>query len=225
MRFFRLPGAADPTPEHSGPTGMDRGRRIGIAMRTLLYRNDIRGIDTVPPAGPVLFVANHTNFIDGALLFGALPRRVSFLVKSEAIKGALGWVLTNVGQYALQRDIPDRTPLMAALGQLKAGGCVGIFPEGTRGAGLVESVFNGAGWLAVRSGAVVVPIAIRGTGRPPGSRRRYRPRVDVRIGTAFDVPPGAGKRAVEAATQMIQQRLSEQVQELDRERQHHEDAT
>lgn len=225
MRFFRLPGAADPTPEHSGPTGVDRGRRIGITMRTLLYRNDIRGLETVPSSGPVLFVANHTNFIDGALLFGALPRRVSFLVKSEAIKGALGWVLTHVGQYALQRDIPDRTPLMAALSQLRAGGCVGVFPEGTRGAGLVETVFNGAGWLAVRSGAVVVPIAIRGTSRPDGSRRRFRPHVDVRVGAAFDVPAGTGKNAVEAATLMIQQRLSARVRELDRERQHHEDAT
>lgn len=204
---------------------MDRGRRIGIILRNLLYRNDIRGLGATPTSGPVLFVANHTNFIDGALLFGLLPRRVSFLVKSEATTGALGRVLTHVGQYALQRDIPDRTPLMAALAQLRAGGCVGIFPEGTRGAGLVETVFNGAGWLAVRSGAVVVPIAIRGTSRPENCGRRFRPHVDVRVGAAFDVPVGTGKHAVEAATQMIQQRLSALVRELDHERQHHEDAT
>ncbi|WP_084614759.1 lysophospholipid acyltransferase family protein [Nakamurella lactea] len=196
---------------------MDRGRRIGVALRTLLYRNRIRGLDRVPPTGAVLFVANHSNFIDGPVLFGILPRRVSFLVKAEAVKGPLGWLLTNVGQYAINRDVPDRKPLLDALAQLKAGGCIGIFPEGTRGAGLVENVFNGAGWLAVRANATVVPVAIRGTARPEGSRRRFKPQVDVLIGDAFQVPPGAGKKAVEAATSTIQQHLSALVAELDNE--------
>lgn len=217
MRFFGLPGGADPTPEHAGGTGMDHGRRIGIVLRTLLYRNRIRGLDNVPPTGPVLFVANHTNFIDGPVLFGIMPRRVSFLVKSEAVTGVLGWVLTTVGQHALKRDVPDRTPLMAALTQLKAGGCIGIFPEGSRGAGLVTSVFNGAGWLAVRSGATVVPVAIRGTDRPEGSGRRFRPLVNYLIGVPFGVPAGAGKTAVDAATAQIRQQLSALVGELDNE--------
>ncbi|MDQ6657870.1 MAG: 1-acyl-sn-glycerol-3-phosphate acyltransferase [Actinomycetota bacterium] len=217
MSFLRLPGEADPTPEHAGPKGMDHGRRIGVALRILLYRNRIRGLENVPNAGPVLFVPNHTNFIDGPVLFGVLPRRVSFLVKSEAVKGALGWVLTNVGQYPLKRDVPDRTPLMAALGQLKAGGCIGIFPEGSRGEGKVANVFNGAGWLAVRSGATVVPVAIRGTDRPAGSGRRFRPLVNYLIGSPFDVPMGAGKKAVDAATAQIQHQLSTLVQRLDTE--------
>ena len=85
------------------------------------------------------------------VLFGCLPRRVSFLIKAEAVKGALGWLLTTVGQYALQRDVPDRQPLLQALAQLKAGGAIGVFPEGTRGAGMVENVFNGGG-LAGRQG-------------------------------------------------------------------------
>ena len=217
MSFLRLPGSADPTPAHSGPKGMDRGRRIGVVLRTVLYRNRIRGMDRVPPIGPVLFVANHTNFIDGPVLFGIIPRRVSFLVKSEAVKGPLGWLLRSVGQHALKRDVPDRTPLMAALSQLKAGGCIGIFPEGTRGAGTVQNVFNGAGWLAVRSAATVVPIAIRGTDRPARSGRRFRPLVHYLIGAPFQVPPGAGKKAVDAATMLIQQRLSELVGSLDAE--------
>lgn len=223
MTFLRLPGGSDPTPEHSGPKGMDRGRRIGVVLRKLLYRNRIRGLDRVPQTGPVLFVANHTNFIDGPVLFGIIPRRVSFLVKSEAVKGPLGWLLRSVGQHALKRDVPDRAPLMAALGQLKAGGCIGIFPEGTRGAGMVQNVFNGAGWLAVRSGATVMPIAIRGTDRPAGSerrrrRRRFRPPVDYLFGTPFEVPAGAGKKAVDTATMLIRQRLSELVGTLDAER-------
>ncbi len=105
----------------------------------------------------MLFVVNHSSGLDGPVLFGVLPRRVSFLVKAEMFRGPVGWVLTSVGQYGLHRDIPDRAPLLNALAQLQTGGAIGIFPEGTRGAGGVENVFNGAGWLACRSGAQIVP--------------------------------------------------------------------
>jgi 1-acyl-sn-glycerol-3-phosphate acyltransferase len=152
------------------------------------------------------------------VLFGALPRRVSFLVKAEMFKGFVGWVLTNVGQYGLQREVPDRAPLLNALAQLKAGGSIGIFPEGTRGSGAVQNVFNGAGWLACRSGAQIVPIAMRGTLRPAGTKRRLRPRVDVLIGPPFSVPVGAGRTAVAAATDKIRGTLKELVAELDRHR-------
>ena len=127
---------------------------------------------------------------------------MSFLVKAEAVKGPLGWLLTNVGQYALVRGVPDREPLLKALAQLKAGGAIGIFPEGTRGAGNVETVFAGAGWLAARAGAAVVPVAIRGTDRPAGrKRRRFRPAVHVLVGDPFAVPQGGGRTAVAAATE------------------------
>ncbi|MBE7163169.1 MAG: 1-acyl-sn-glycerol-3-phosphate acyltransferase, partial [Williamsia herbipolensis] len=93
----------------------------------------------------------------------------------------------------------------------------GVFPEGTRGDGLVRSVFNGAGWLAVRTRAQVVPVAIRGTQRPVGTRRRFRPVVRIRIGESFAVAPGSGRSAVDAATALIQQRLSALVAALDAE--------
>jgi 1-acyl-sn-glycerol-3-phosphate acyltransferase len=218
MRFFRLPGRADPPPPHTTTTWMDRGRRIGIVVRHTLYRNRIRGLDRIPDTGPVLFVANHTNFMDGAILFGLLPRRSSFLIKSEAMTGPLGWLLTNVGQYSIDRAAPDRSVLLNALAQLKAGGTIGIFPEGTRGAGTVENVFNGAGWLAARAGATVVPIAVRGTSRPPGRRfRRFRPVVNVLVGEPFEVEPGAGRTVIGAATELIREKLAGLVAELDRE--------
>ncbi len=217
MRWFRLGGAADPTPDASGPKGMDRGRRIGIALSALMYRMRVRRMETVPPEGALVVVANHQNFMDGAVLFGALTRRVSFLVKAEAVKGPLGWLLVNVGQHPVVRGVPDREPLLRALAQLKAGGVVGIFPEGTRGAGTVESVFPGAGWLAARSGAAVLPVAIRGTNRPAGRRRRLRPPVHVLVGEPFPVTQGGGRVAVTAATEAIRVHLAALVVTLDAE--------
>ncbi len=216
MRWWRLGGGNDPTPEASGPKGMDRGRRIGITLGALMYRMRVDGMSRVPATGPVVFVANHQNFMDGALLFGALTRRVSFLVKAEAVKGPLGRLLVNVGQHSVVRGVPDREPLLRALAQLQAGGAIGIFPEGTRGGGNVETVFPGAGWLAARSGAPVVPVAIRGTNRPAGrKRRRFRPEVHVLVGDAFPVQQGGGRKAVTAATQAIRAHLAAQVATLD----------
>ncbi|WP_240615668.1 lysophospholipid acyltransferase family protein [Nakamurella deserti] len=215
MSFLRLPGRDDPTPAVTTPVKVDIGRRIGIVTKLVSYRMRISGAERIPPTGPVLFVVNHSSGLDGPVLFGALPRRVSFLVKAEMFHGPVGWVLTNVGQYGLHRDVPDRAPLLNALAQLQGGGAIGIFPEGTRGAGGVESVFNGAGWLACRSGAQIVPIAMRGTHRPTGSGRRFRPRVDVLIGDPFTVPPGVGRTAVTAATDRIRVTLKELVTALD----------
>jgi len=197
---------------------MDRGRRIGIALGVIMYRMHTRGMGRLPATGPVVVVANHQNFMDGAVLFGALTRRVSFLVKAEAVKGPLGWLLINVGQYALVRGVPDREPLLKALAQLKAGGAIGIFPEGTRGAGNVQTVFPGAGWLAARAGAAVVPVAIRGTDRPAGrKRRRFRPAVHVLVGEPFPVQQGGGRTTVAAATDAIRGHLAALVATLDDE--------
>jgi len=218
VRWFRLGGSDDPTPEQSGPKGMDRGRRIGIALSLGMYRMRSRGMGRVPAHGPLVVVANHQNFMDGAVLFGALPRRVSFLVKAEAVHGPLGWLLVNVGQHPVVRGVPDREPLLRALAQLKAGGAIGIFPEGTRGAGNVETVFPGAGWLAARSGATVLPVAIRGTNRPAGrKRRRFRPEVHLLVGEPFPVRQGGGRQAVAAATDAIRVQLATLVATLDAE--------
>ncbi|GAA2020025.1 1-acyl-sn-glycerol-3-phosphate acyltransferase [Nakamurella flavida] len=215
MRFLNLEGRGDPVPQHSSPRGMDRGRRIGIALGAALYRLHVRGRDRVPATGPLVMVANHTNFMDGPVLFGAFPRRLSFLVKAEAVTGPLGWLLKHVGQYALVRDKPDRIPLLASLAQLQAGGAIGVFPEGTRGQGDVATVFAGAGWLAARSGATIVPVAVRGVSRPSGVRRRFRPRVEVLVGQPFAVEQGASRTAVAAATDGIREHLAALVRTLD----------
>jgi 1-acyl-sn-glycerol-3-phosphate acyltransferase len=89
-----------------------------------------------------------------------------------------------------------------------------VFPEGTRGAGDVNDVFNGAGWLAVRAGATVLPVALRGTARD-GGHRRWRPRVHVLVGEPFEVPAGAGRTAIERTTARVQESLVALVAELD----------
>ncbi|MEO7127075.1 MAG: lysophospholipid acyltransferase family protein [Nakamurella sp.] len=218
VRWWRLGGAQDPVPVGRIPRDVDRGRRVGIALSRTLYRLKVRGEANVPITGPVVIVANHTTFMDGPILVGGVPRRISFLVKAEVLWGPLGWFLRTVGQYGIDRATPQRDVLLASLTQLKAGGVIGIFPEGRRTDGSVSEVFNGAGWLAVRAGATIVPVAVRGSARPAGRRiPRFRPGVRAVIGEAFNIPQGAGRAAISAATATIKQHLSELVVDLDRE--------
>jgi cytidylate kinase len=217
VTWFHLHGENDPVPAGRRPRNVDRGRRIGIALSHLMYRMTVHGEEHMPASGPLVVVANHTTFADGPMLFGRLPRRISFLVKAEVLVGPLGWLLRTVGQYAIDRAAPQREVLLAALAQLKEGGVIGIFPEGQRTDGSVNEVFRGAGWLAARAGATVVPVALRGTARPAGRRmKRFRPRVHVLVGKAFTVPRGAGRTAIDAATADIQAHLSGLVADLDR---------
>lgn len=98
---------------------------------------------------------------------------------------ALGWL----GQVPVHRGRPDRTALHAGLDVL-TDGALGVFPEGTRGTGRLETVADGVGWLAIRSGAPVVPIAVVGTAEalPKGARwPRWRAPVTLAFGPPVEL--------------------------------------
>jgi 1-acyl-sn-glycerol-3-phosphate acyltransferase len=179
------------------------------------YRLRVRHRERIPATGPIVVVANHSAMIDGPLLYGLLGRRSSFLIKQEMFRGLLGWILLRIGQLAVRRGEVDRAPLLTAVRLLRDGGVVVVFPEGTRGSGDVANVQQGAAWLARAGGARMLPVAIRGTCRPPGSSRRFRPLVDVLVGEPFAIPPGRGRAALTAATTEIRNRLAALVTELD----------
>lgn len=179
------------------------------------YRIRVYGRERIPASGPVVMVANHSAAVDGPLLLG-LPRRPTvFLVKHQMFRGPLGPLLRWIGQLPVRRGQPDRTPLLAAVAVLRVGGLVGVFPEGSRGEGDVAAAQHGAAWFARASGALVLPVAVRGTRRLPGSGRRFRPRVDVLVGEPFDLPAGRGRAGLAEATDRLRKGLVEVVAELD----------
>jgi 1-acyl-sn-glycerol-3-phosphate acyltransferase len=148
-------------------------------------------------------------------LYGLLGRRTAFLIKEEMFHGPLGWLLPRIGQLPIRRGEADRAPLLTAVRLLRDDGVVVVFPEGTRGEGDVRDAQQGAVWLARAGGATMLPVVIRGTRRPPGSRRRFRPRVDVLVGEPFAVPPGKSRAALATATNEMRDRLAALVSELD----------
>jgi 1-acyl-sn-glycerol-3-phosphate acyltransferase len=202
-------------PPDAWPWLHDRGRWLASWLFRPFYRIHVHHRERIPAHGAVVVVANHSAYVDGPLLYGLLGRRAVFWVKQEMFTGVAGWGLRRIGQLPVRRGQADRRPLTAALAVLRSGGLVGVFPEGTRGSGDVAAAEHGAAWLARTSDATVLPVVFRGTRRPDGSHRRWRPRVDVAVGEPLTVPAGGGRAGLAAATETLRAELAGMVGELD----------
>jgi 1-acyl-sn-glycerol-3-phosphate acyltransferase len=179
----------------------------------VVWRPTIEGAANVPRHGPVIVASNHRSFVDSVVIPICAPRPVSFLAKAEyftgrGVKGAANrWWYTAIGAIPVDRGShrAAQESLDAALAVLRAGGAFGIYPEGTRSRdGRLYRGRTGVAWLALTSGAPVVPVALAGTEdiQPVGSSRpRVRP-VTVRFGspmvftTRTGVAPGRQRREV-----------------------------
>ncbi|MFE4540628.1 lysophospholipid acyltransferase family protein [Streptomyces scopuliridis] len=214
------PAAGATSPKDAAPApvsekGAAVGRGIGIGLMYGLWRPRVLGAWRVPASGPVILAVNHAHNIDGPMLMGTAPRPVHFLIKKEAFIGPLDPFLRAIGQLKVDRTVADRAAITDALGVLRDGGVLGIFPEGTRGEGDFASLRAGLAYFAVRSGAPIVPVAVLGSTERRGRLIRALPplrsRVDVVFGDAFEAGDGTGRRtrkALDDATARIQERLT-----------------
>lgn len=194
------------------------GRRLAAGVLPAVWR--LRAFDAwrVPSTGPVILAVNHSHNVDGPVLAAMAPRPVHFLVKREAFVWPLGVFLRGIGQLPVDRGRPDRAAVTAALAVLRAGGVLGIFPEGTRTNGDFAAIRSGLAYFALRSGAPVVPVAMLGSGDRRGRVIRALPpqraRIDAVFGAPFTVPAGGGRRtraALDEATALLQARLSDHL--------------
>ncbi|MFI8305632.1 lysophospholipid acyltransferase family protein [Streptomyces sp. NPDC085927] len=195
--------------------GAEVGRRIGVGLMYGFWKPRVLGAWRVPASGPVLLAVNHSHNIDGPMVMGVAPRPTHFLIKQEAFIGPLDPFLTGIGQVKVDRNTTDRTAISRALGVLRQGGVLGIFPEGTRGEGDFASLRAGLAYFALRGGAPIVPVAVLGSsgqgGRLIKALPPLRSRVDVVFGDPFDAGDGSGRRtrkALDEATERIQKQLT-----------------
>lgn len=198
------------------PWGPRWSRWVGRFLARILWATQVRGRNLVPRHGAVIVVANHVGFIDGPILHGVIPRPSHFLVGSHMFHGVLGVILRAAAQVEV--DGAGRGALSAGLMVLRRGGVVGMFPEGTRGAGRAVAVHGGAAWLALQSGAPIVPTAIVGTrhtGEPVGVWPKPRRRIVIEFGEPIQVTPPddlKGRARQEWAAVAVSEALRGQVE-------------
>ena len=144
-------------------------------------RLEVQGLEILPAQGPTLLIGNHDSYWDPvAVGVAALKRRqVKALAKSSMwkIKG-LNKVLDGMGQIPIDRGAGDIRALDRAIEELRAGACIGVFPEGTRSLGRTLRARSGVGRLAAAvPEAEIVCVAIEGTTDIPRFPKRPRVRV------------------------------------------------
>lgn len=194
-------------------------RPVGATLLRTLYHCHTAGSENVPRRGPVILAANHTGFLDGALVVGLAPRPVHFLVYEPSFDRWVGTILRASGQIPLGMDRGARKGLTEGLDVLSRGGVLGIFPEGARGRGDLAEAKRGVGWLALQYRASVIPTAVlgtRATGDLADSMPRVRSRMVVDFGPAltFAVPHGVpGKQRVSLVAECLQAGLAEHVRQ------------
>ncbi|HSU35162.1 MAG TPA: lysophospholipid acyltransferase family protein [Propionibacteriaceae bacterium] len=206
---------------HHLPLGKEWGLRVVKPIAALILRGywrvQVHGTEHVPTTGPVILAANHIAMLDGPVVV-ALTRRLTFAMgKNELFVGFGGRILVLIGQIALNRKELDLKAIRRAVQVLRADRVVAVFPEGVRTGGEVAWAKGGAAYLAMVSGAPVVPVAILGT-REPGQTRSQVPRrrspIHLVYGEPITVPqlPWPRRRWVVAEwTEVIRQRLADHV--------------
>ena len=176
-------------------------------------RPKVVGIENIPPTGPAILASNHLSFIDSMYLPLMIDRPVVFPAKAEyfAARGPLGrlWAayLRSTNQLEMDRGgaRSAQATLEAAVELLRAGELFGFYPEGTRSPdGRLYRGRSGIGWLALNSGAPVIPVAMMGTRKmlPPGAPLPRPTRIEIRIGKPLEFghlagePPAKARRLV-----------------------------
>jgi 1-acyl-sn-glycerol-3-phosphate acyltransferase len=179
-------------------------------------------MENIPTAGPGILASNHLSIVDSIFLPLMVPRPVIFAAKSEYFTGtglrdkAVAAYLRATNQLSTDRAGPRAAQEMldAALARLQSGELFGIYPEGTRSPdGRLYRGRVGIGWLALNSGAPVIPVAMIGTERilPPGHRIPRPGKIGIRIGEplTFDAlrAQGTGARQRRAVTDEVVQAI------------------
>lgn len=168
----------------------------------LVTRLRMENACTIPEFGPAIIVANHTSPVDPPMLWirhyagFTKPRLrvIGFLMAREFMgRGLVAWVCRAMESIPVGRSGRDSGPMREALRRLEAGHLLGVFPEGRLNKDTPDEQLlpggTGAAWLALHSGAPVIPIFIRNAPRHRSlvwafltrtrSSLRYGPPVDL----------------------------------------------
>ena len=165
-------------------------------LTSLLYAARVSGVENVPMTGPLIVAANHRSYLDPPLLGAWFPRTIHYMAKKELFTiPVLGWILRNVHSFAVNRTIADPSAIKHALKTLRAGECVGIFPEGTRNIDGAATARRGAVLIAATAKCPIVPVALVNT---ESAFRRFRAApVEVNIGAPMTFQ-GTERKATKA---------------------------
>ncbi len=182
----------------------------------LLTHYEVTGEQNLPAGGPLLLVFNHLAWWDAPVAMATLPWRMTAMALKDLQRVPLtSQVLSLAGSIWVDRGRYDREALRQALAVLKAGGVLGIAPEGRMSVtGALERGKTGPVFIARKADVPILPVGLTGTEKFLGEWRRLRrPHLTVNIGPVFRLPERGGhasrKEERQADADFIMERLAE----------------
>jgi 1-acyl-sn-glycerol-3-phosphate acyltransferase len=189
---------------------------LAYAVLSTLADLQVLGRENFPKTGPLLVVANHFGFIDVVALVGITPWPLEFLggFQMPNAPASLTWIPKLWGYYPVYRGTASRDALRGSEEILAQDGVLGIFPEGGSWASVLRPARPGTAYLAVRTGARLLPIGLDGlTDVFPALRQGRRVRATVRVGEPFGPFHATGRgrerrQQLEAIGHQIMERIA-----------------
>lgn len=195
-------------------------------VRNLIYlfcrsfwRLQIVGREHVPVTGPFILAPVHRSNVDTPLVSAVTGRCLRYMGKDAMWKYRWSaWFFTSLGGFPVHRGTADREAMRRCEEVLAGGEPLVMFPEGTRQSGpVIENMFDGVAYVALRAGVPIVPVGIGGSERamPKGGRMIRPVKLTMVIGPPIAVTaPAAGERVPRRAVRELTEQLRHQLQLL-----------
>ncbi len=156
-------------------------RMLARAAFFVLGRLTINGRENIPKNGKIILVANHFHFSDPVAMLVATGRQVEFVggFRFPNAPAIVKFIPDLWGYFPVFRGAYSRAGLESAKKVLAQDGVLGIFPEGGAWANVLRPARPGAAFLAVETGALVVPVGLDGF---HNLFKVWRPKLTINIG-------------------------------------------
>jgi 1-acyl-sn-glycerol-3-phosphate acyltransferase len=188
------------------------------AFARVYWRVSIEGVEHLPRDGSFVVAPVHRSNVDTPLVSTISHRRLRFMGKDSLWKSrAAARFLSALGGFPVHRGSADRDALRRCIEVITGGEPLVVFPEGTRQSGpIVQELFEGAAYVAVRTGVPIVPVGIGGSEKamPKGSKFVYPARVAIVIGEPLLPPTTQDRRGSRRAVRELTERLHGELQTL-----------
>lgn len=139
-------------------------KAIGVILLRVFYHTRVENRGFIPLDGPLIVAANHFSYIDPIVLQSVFPRRIYFMMTEVYFEGRGKWFFKLLRCICVKEEGSNISALREGIEALKSNSVIGIFPEGgVSKEGCLQEGNPGVGFLAMRSGAPIIPAFISGT--------------------------------------------------------------
>ena len=193
-------------------------RTIVTVFCRVWCRMSIEGRENFPASGPFILAPTHRSIIDSPVASGVYRKRMRFMGADKWWSNRyFGKLLTALGGFPVSRGSADREALRRCIAVIEGGEPLVLFPEGERKSGpVVQPLFEGAAYVAMKTGVPIIPVGIGGSERamPKGAKFIYPRKMHVIVGAPLTMPHTGSSKEQRAATRQLTADLHAELQRL-----------